>query len=647
MKNKFIMTKERICLYLILLLSFVLNFFNLGIEGYGNTYYAAGVKSMLMNFKNFFFVSFDPSGFVTIDKPPIGFWLQAISAKIFGFSGFSIILPQALCGVISVFLIYYIVKNSFGSSKGLICALCLAITPIFVAASRNNTIDNDLVLCLLLSVLFITKSIKNNSLKYLILSFTFIGLGFNVKMSEAYLILPALYLTYLLSSNLVLRKKILNLCAATLVLVIVSLSWAFTVDAVPAKDRPFVGSSTNNTVTELILGHNGFDRVKFSNMLKIKTPSIKVPKKQATLNAKDIHYNNKTTASGMGNEAAPSLTRLVGNNNISDQIGFFIPMAVLGFLAAALKEKLLPPFNNEKKINLILFFTWFLTEFIFFSFTKGGFHTYYLTTMAPPIAALTGIGFIDMLSFYKANDKKALFLPISIIITAAIQMSILYYNHTKSKGYLPIIIITGSICFVFSMLLMINSFDENQKKFLALIAFVGILVTPFVWSCTPIFLNMNSGSPSAGLELSHNAHPFKSKASANPDSKLAMYLEKSQTKEKYLVSVPSATTYASSLILETGKPVMTFGGFSGNDNIISLNNFKKEVLSGKISYAILPAQNIKLPSTHNKNSAIVNWIKNNGNIVSASKWEDSKNASRNPYRLYYLGSKYKNKLYYY
>lgn len=621
-----------------MLLSFILNFFNLGIEGYGNTYYAAGVKSMLMNFKNFFFVSFDPSGFVTIDKPPIGFWLQATSAKIFGFSGFSIILPQALSGVISVFLIYYIVKNSFGSSKGLLCALCLAITPIFVAASRNNTIDNDLVLCLLLSVLFLTKSIKNNSLKYLILSFVFIGLGFNVKMSEAYLILPALYLTYLLSSNLVLRKKILNLCAATLVLVIVSFSWALAVDAVPTKDRPFVGSSTNNTVTELILGHNGFERVKFSNILKKTSP--KIDRKQAV-------HNTKTTTSGMGNESAPSLTRLVGNNNISDQIGFFIPMAVLGFLAAAIKEKLTSPFNNEKKMNLILFFTWFLTEFVFFSFTKGGFHTYYLTTMAPPIAALTGIGFIDMLSFYKSNYKKALFLPTSIIITAVIQMSILYYNHTKSKGYLPIIVITGSICFVFSMLFMINSFDETEKKFFIIIAFMGILVTPFIWSCSPIFLNMNSGSPSAGLELSRNPHPFKNKASANSNSKLVMYLEKSQTKEKYLVAVPSATTYASSLILETGKPIMTFGGFSGNDNIISLNNFKKEVLSGKVKYAILPIQNNRLPSKHNKNSAIVNWIKANGNVVSASKWENSKNASKNPYELYYLSSKYKNKLYYY
>ncbi|MFL0248838.1 glycosyltransferase family 39 protein [Clostridium neuense] len=632
MKKSFNMSKERIYLYLILMLSFILNFANLGIEGYGNTYYAAGVKSMLMNLKNFFFVSFDPSGFVTIDKPPVGFWLQAISSKILGFSGFSIILPQALCGVLSVFLIYHIVKNTFEEKKALVAALCLSVTPIFVAASRNNTIDNDLVLCLLLSVLFFVKSVKTQKLSFLIISFVFIGIGFNVKMSEAYLILPALYLSYFLISSLTLKKKILNLCCATCALIVVSLSWAIAVDAVPAANRPFIGSSTNNTVTELILGHNGLDRVKLTNILK--NPTIKQPKK--------VDYSNKNFSSGLGNEAAPGLTRLIGENYISDQIGFLIPMAVLGFLAAAIKEKLTISMDNERKTILMLFFIWFLTEFVFFSFTRGSFHTYYLTTMAPPIAALTGIGVIDMWNLFTAKGKKALLLPTSIVITAATEMSILYYNHAKSKAYLPIIVFIGSICFVFSSLLMVKDFDEKQKKYFASLAFIGILTAPFIWSCSPIFLNMNSSSPSAGLELSHNSHPFRSKPLVN--SKLANYLEKTQSKEKYLAAVPSANTYASSLILETSKPVMVFGGFSGNDKIISLAAFKKDVLSGKVKYAILPLQNNKLGTKNNKNSAIINWIKKDGKVVSTSKWE---NAKKLPYKLYYLGEKYKDKLYYY
>lgn len=624
MKSKLNLSKDRIYLCLILLLSFILNFANLGIEGYGNTYYAAGIKSMIMNFKNFFFVSFDPSGFVTIDKPPVGFWLQAICAKIFGFSGFSIILPQALSGVISVFLIYYIVKKSFGTSKGLLAALCLSITPIFVAASRNNTIDNDLVLCLLLSVLFLIKSFKGSSLKFLILSFICIGIGFNIKMSEAYLILPALYISYFVSCNLNIKKKIINLCCATLVLVIVSLSWALTVDSIAAKNRPFVGSSTNNTVTELILGHNGFDRVKFNKVVSSSNKhKIKI-------------HSNKRASSGLSNESTPGLTRLIGNNNISDQIGFLIPIAVLGFLASALKEKLTFSADNERKMSLTLFFIWFLTEFIFFSLSKGSFHTYYLTTMAPPIAALTGIGIIDMWNFYKNRDRKAFLLPASIMITAVTQISILYYNHTRSKGYMPIIVLTGLICFIFSMLLIFNLSNRKSEKSFAVLAFMGLLIAPFIWSCSPIFLNMNSSSPSAGLELSYNPHPFKSKSSVNANSKLARFLETNQSDEKYLVAVPSANTYASTLILETGKPVMTIGGFSGNDKIISLKNFKKEVLSGKIKYAVLSKQNNKFISRNNKNAAITNWIKKNGKVIPSYEWENTKNNSKAPYKLYYL-----------
>ena len=207
MTEKLKFTKENFGIGVILMLSIILNFANLGIEGYANTYYSAGVKSMMMNLKNFFFVSSDPSGFVTIDKPPVGFWLQTISAKIFGFSGWSVILPQALAGVISVWIIYYLVKRSFGTLAGLVAALCLAVTPIFVAASRNNTIDNLLVLSLLLACWAISIAAEKGKLKYLILSLVLVGIGFNIKMVEAYMIAPAIFITYFLSSAIPYKRK--------------------------------------------------------------------------------------------------------------------------------------------------------------------------------------------------------------------------------------------------------------------------------------------------------------------------------------------------------------------------------------------------------------------------------------------------------
>src|SRR5881227_2048756 len=140
---------HRLALVGITLISIFMDFFQLGANGYGS-YYPPAVRSMMDNWHNFFFASYDPGGFVTIDKPPVGFWFQVLSAKIFGFNAVSILVPQALAGVLSVLLLYYLVRRHFGVVAGLLAALALAISPISVVTNRNNTIDSTLVLVMLL-----------------------------------------------------------------------------------------------------------------------------------------------------------------------------------------------------------------------------------------------------------------------------------------------------------------------------------------------------------------------------------------------------------------------------------------------------------------------------------------------------------------
>src|SRR5919201_5310469 len=251
----------RFALGAVLALAAFLNFWQLDRLGYANTYYAAAVKSMLQSWHNFFFVSFDPGSFVSIDKPPLGFWIETASAKVFGFSGVSLILPEALAGVLSVAVLYRLVARIWGHGAGLLAALFLALTPVSVVTARNNTIDSLLVPTVLLAAWAVARAVETGKLRWLLLCAVLVALGFNIKMLEAYLVVPAFGLVYLVGARASWRKRLGHLAMATVVLLGVSLSWVTAVDPTPARARPYVGSSGTNSELSLALGYNGLQRL--------------------------------------------------------------------------------------------------------------------------------------------------------------------------------------------------------------------------------------------------------------------------------------------------------------------------------------------------------------------------------------------------
>lgn len=714
-------TKENITLSLIFILSLILNLANLNIEGYANQYYAAGVKSMTLSLKNFFFVSFDPASFVSIDKPPLGFWIQAIFAKIFGFSGWSIILPQAIAGVVSVGLIYVIIKRSFGTVAGLISAICLAVTPVFVAVSRNNTCDNLLVLTLLLACLVLSKAAEKGKLKYLLISLAIVGIGFNIKMLQAYMIIPAIYITYLLSNAVSFKKRIVHLMAGTVILLLVSLSWAFIVDLIPEESRPYVGSSTNNSVMELIMGHNGLERLGIGskptqgggapggidgkNQQKTHGTSSATKNKNSKQTSKDNgqtegepssidndqmqgeppsmdngemqgqppSMNNgqmqstqpNTQQEGKGNGNPPnsdgkgpggmppggngmqkpngggmggtfggqevaSIARLFSNNSLSDQIIWLFPLALFGFIAAAIKEKLNKTFDNKRKLSLVLWSMWLLPEFIYFSFTKGLFHPYYLTMLAPPIAALAGIGIVSMWELYNEEGWKSWILPVALIADGLTQILILSYYYNISNTAKILTTIVAVLCIVSSIILAIVNLRKNKKdilkfknikfkKPLVTIALMGLLITPLVCSATTIFYPVSGTFPSAGLSLITNKQKdgFKMDNSNSGNTKLIEFLKSHKTNEKYILVTSSTNGYASDIIINSGESVMALGGFFGTDKVITLDEFKKLVNNGEVRYVMVGGIG------GNSSSDIMNWVKENGKVVSESEWKNS------------------------
>jgi 4-amino-4-deoxy-L-arabinose transferase-like glycosyltransferase len=703
-------SKENIFLALIAILSAILNFANLGIEGTANSYYAAAAKSMTLSLKNFFFVSFDPAGFVSIDKPPLGFWFQALSAKIFGYHGWSIILPQAIAGFISVIILYIIVKRSFGSAAGLISALCLAITPVFVAVSRNNSVDNILVLFLLLACWALSIAAEKGKLKYLIIAAVMVGLGFNVKMLQAYMIAPALYVTYLFATSVSIKKRILHLVLATVILVAVSLSWAIIVDLTPASNRPYVDSSTNNTVLELIVGHNGLERLGLSSssngggMGSSKKMAGAPPSnfnsknfsnKSSKSNNQNMPGNPPSNSSSQGMQGNPGgnppsgfgkigsggpnmqgnhanggnmggsgssnlsgtfgaqttagVTRLFSKNILSDQIIWFLPLALFGFIAAAIKENLRFRLDNKEKQALVLWFTWLAPVFIYFSYTTGTFHSYYLTMLAPPIAALTGIGITSMWELCKEGTWKSCFLPIALIANGAIQMLMFSYFLDSSNIVKVLMGIVITLCFGSSLMLIVlnimrikaekkqasdsdNIYGKNNniklKKTLTTLAMAGLMAAPFVGSSTVLFNKLNGSFPAAGLELLSNSKSgvFANSNTGkdnqnNANSKLIKFLLKNKTKKQKYLLVVSNSNSASEIIIQTGESVMALGGFLGNNNPITLKQFKALVKKGEIRYVMAGGQGGQ--GGTGSNSQIMNWVKRVGKSVSSSKYSDN------------------------
>jgi len=369
---------QRLALGAILVGAAILNFWQLSQVGYGNTYYAAAVRSMLQNWHAFLFNAFDAQGFVTIDKPPLGFWLQVASAKLFGYSGLSLMLPQALAGVLSVAVLYRLVSRTFGAGAGLLAALALAVMPVSVAANRSNIVDSTLVLVTLLGAWAVLRAAETGRLRWLLLCAVLVGLGFNVKMLQAFLVVPAFGLLYLLAAPRRWTTRVWHLAVATVALLAISLSWVTAVDLTPASQRPYVGSSTHNSALELALGYNGLQRLTGNVFGRGPRPSRPAGTTTATVRSEGTP--NSAAPGGAnggftrGETGNPGPLRLV-NSALGGQASWLLALALLGVLVAAWRR--LPRFPlDRREQSLLLWGMWLLTMGAFFSI--AGFFT--LTT---------------------------------------------------------------------------------------------------------------------------------------------------------------------------------------------------------------------------------------------------------------------------
>jgi len=363
----------RPALAVLLVGSAVLYLWDLSASGYANEYYAAAVQAGTQSFKAWLFGSLDSGNAITVDKPPAALWVMTASARLFGFSSWSLLVPQALMGVASVALLYGAVRRWTGPVAGLIAGAALALTPAAVLMFRFDNPDALLTLLLVAGAYAVVRAVDAASARastwWLVAAGAAVGLGFLTKMGQALLVVPVFGLVYLVAGPPRLRTRVLQLVAA-LVAVVLGAGWYIAlVELWPAADRPYIGGSTTNSLLELALGYNGIGRLLGGS------------------------GNGGGGPGGSGNTAfggAAGVTRLF-TGEIALEVSWLLPAALV-LLAVGLAVTLRAPRTDRLRAALLLWGGWTLVTGLVFSFMSGTMHPYYTVALAPGIAAVVGVG---------------------------------------------------------------------------------------------------------------------------------------------------------------------------------------------------------------------------------------------------------------
>lgn len=606
-------------LTLILVLAAFFHFYQLDNIGNGNLYYTAAVKSMLQSWHNFFFVVAEPGGSVTVDKPPLGLWIEAASVFVFGVNGFAVVLPNILAGLGSITVVYHLTRKYFGVWAGLLAALVTAVTPVAVAAQRNNTMDGLLTFTLVLTVWAFLKAAESGKLRHLLLGALLIGIGFNIKMMQVFLPVPALYAVYLLGTKVSWRQKIVHLGVATVLLTAVALSWAVAVDMTPAEERPYIGSSTNNTVMELIIGHNGLNRwfgpgagSRADDGGQSGQPPIDDGQQPQPLNGdgRPPRPNNgelppppdgnggqfAQPPAASGQAGRPANGMMPGGSNevgdagmlrfftapLSKEMSWLLPFAVVAAMLILFRQRLTWPLSPRHHF-LLVWGGWLAVCWIFFSFAEF-FHAYYLVMLAPPLGALVGAGVAELWALRRQNEMLAVAL---VLGTAVLTLLFQWYNASQFVTNAWLWSLPAAGLFLLGGGLLVLPVQENGR--LAKIGFtltiLSLLILPAGWTYLTTTDMNNVNLPGAYAGVDEFAAPGQNNNRQANETLLA-YLEANTQDTTYLMAVPSSMQGAA-YVLETGRPVLYMGGFGGGDPVVNADDIVQMVADGELRYVML------------------------------------------------------------
>jgi 4-amino-4-deoxy-L-arabinose transferase-like glycosyltransferase len=586
----------RPALLALLLGTALLYLWGLGASGWANGFYSAAAQAGSVSWKALFFGSFDAGNAITVDKTPAALWVMGLSVRLFGLNAWSILVPEALAGVASVGLLYATVRRWFGPGAGLLAGAVLATTPVAVLMFRFNNPDAVLVLLLIGAAYAVTRALEHASTRWLVLAGALVGFGFLTKMLQAFLVLPAFGLVYLVAAPTSVRRRLGQLTLAGLAMVAAAGWWVAIVALWPASSRPYIGGSQHNSILELTLGYNGFGR---------------------------LTGNETGSVGGQNGWGATGWSRMFGAEN-GGQVAWLLPAALV-LLAAGLWVAGRAARTDRTRAALLLWGGWLLVTAATFSFMQGIFHAYYTVALAPAIGAVLGIGVTVL---WRARRLLADIVLAVTVAGTAVWSFVLLGRSADWYPWLRVVILVAGLAAA-ATLLVIRRLPRVAAAAVAGLALLAVLAGPTAYaldtaanphvgaipSAGPAVAGANfgpgggrggpgggaggfggpgafRGAPPTGATGTARGGPGGGAgglggllSASTPSADLVALLKNNSSQYQWTAATVGANN-AAGYQLATGTPVMALGGFNGSDPSPTLAQFQQYVAANKIHYFI-------------------------------------------------------------
>lgn len=629
---------ERPALAVLLAATAALYVWGLSASGWANAFYSAAVQAGSVSWKAMFFAASDAAGSITVDKTPLSIWVMALSARVFGMSSWSMLLPQALMGVGTVALVHSTVRRWFTPAAALLAGAVTALTPVAVLMFRFNNPDALLTLLMAGAVYAIVRALEAASTRWVLIGGVLVGLAFMTKMLQALLVVPALALVYLLCAPAPVRRRLAQLVGALAALIISGGWWVAVVELIPASARPYIGGSQDNSVLELTLGYNGLGR----------------------LNGNEVGSVTGGAGGGGGGGQGGGMWGETGILRMFDsisggQVSWLLPAALV-LLVAGVWLRGRAPRTDRVRAAYLLWGGYLLVHALVFSFMAGIYHDYYTITLAPAIGALVGMGTADL---WRARDGRLRAEAASALLAAVLAGTAVWawVLLGRSAQFLPglrgaVLVLGLAVAVMLAVALVAR--DRLGRRVLAAVAGAAVLVAlagPAAYSLQTASTGHTGSIPTAGPQVAGSGPGGRAGGpgpmggtdgrrgapgtlgtpggpgalppgapggtppgglggllnASTPSAELIAALRQNADSFTWVAAAVGSQSAAGPQ-LATGLPVMSIGGFNGSDPSPTLEQFQQYVADGKIHYFLASGGQMAPNGGSSSSSEISSWV---------------------------------------